>query len=98
VLKKRALAVDVRRIIARRYARWVVGEVAAALSRHWAQPCAWIGIGTRNAMDKTKTAAIRVFIDSYWKKANRIKRKSQKTPIACQYQAVQSTRICRVSS
>src|SRR5262245_52928021 len=33
----------------------------------------------------------------YWKNASKMKRKSHRTPMACQYQAVQSTRICRVS-
>ena len=33
----------------------------------------------------------------YWKKARRAKRKSQRTPIACQYQAAPSTRIWRDS-
>ena len=35
---------------------------------------------------------------AYWKKASRTKRKSQNTPMVCQYQAVQSTRIWRLSS
>jgi hypothetical protein len=34
---------------------------------------------------------------AYWKKTSRLKRKTQKMPIECQYQAVQSTRICRIS-
>lgn len=33
----------------------------------------------------------------YWKKTSRANRKIQKIPIECQYQAVQSTKICRIS-
>ena len=35
---------------------------------------------------------------SYWKNASSANRNTQKSPIVCQYQPVQSTRICRVSS
>ncbi len=34
---------------------------------------------------------------AYWKKARRAKRKIQKRPMQCQYQAAESTRIWRVS-
>ena len=34
---------------------------------------------------------------AYWKKTSRLKRKTQKMPMECQYQAVQSTKICRSS-
>jgi hypothetical protein len=34
---------------------------------------------------------------AYWKKTSRLKRKTQKMPMECQYQAVQSTKIWRSS-
>ena len=35
--------------------------------------------------------------EGHWQNSSRTKRKSQRTPMACQYQTVASTTICRVA-
>jgi len=87
-----------------------VGAEPAVVSRHMLQPCAWGGWCASTATTSWSRAVERKRegdgsatggcggMCAYWKKTSMLKRKTQKKPMECQYQAVQSTRICRISS
>ena len=57
-------------------------------------PC---GMTANKAAEKEGFGSGKEHCWNYWKKARRAKRKIQKRPMQCQYQAAQSTRIWRVS-
>jgi hypothetical protein len=56
----------------------------------------WMGWGSESEdrCEESDSAEVRRL---HWKKAKRAKRKSQRIPMACQYQAAPSTMIWRVS-
>ena len=66
------------------------GGVVAALG-------AALGTGGQAEGEQEKGEGERARQGDHWKKASRQKRKIQKMPMECQYQAAQSTRIWRCS-